>query len=326
VNEADVQAVNNEASALMKRGIALLDEGSHDAVAEALGLFERALELRKRLPIESAPLLRFGLAACWLNRADALVRLGGEDRLSAAIRSYDAGIILLRDLSLAEDARFPRRLAIAHQNRGLALQALGPAHAAEAIGAFTDAVAILDDEAAAPIPDRHHLLAVVCVNLANARASVESAGWETDARREALRAIALAADLEERDADAAEVGLKARHVLCRTVAARLSQTAPNQTMSGQTMPDDVHEATDAVDEGLDLARRWEQKGVARFRGVACDLFRFGARVYAVYQPHFLDEFVLENLDPAHSSAAYVGSAEMRMAAEEARGLLRERSG
>ena len=35
-----------------------------------------------------------------------------------------------------------------------------------------------------------------------------------------------------------------------------------------------------ADDGLVLARRWEQKGVARFRGIAYDLFRFGARVYA----------------------------------------------
>jgi hypothetical protein len=43
-------------------------------------------------------------------------------------------------------------------------------------------------------------------------------------------------------------------------------------------------------------------------------------VYALYQPHFLDEFVHDNLDPAGSSAEYVESDEMRAAAEEARAL------
>jgi hypothetical protein len=42
--------------------------------------------------------------------------------------------------------------------------------------------------------------------------------------------------------------------------------------------------------------------------------------FAVYQPHFLNEFIVENMDPRHSSAAYVESAEMRSAAQEALGL------
>jgi len=86
------------------------------------------------------------------------------------------------------------------------------------------------------------------------------------------------------------------------------------------MSDDVHEATDLADEGLGLVREWEQKGVSRFRAIACDLFRFGARVYAMYQPHFLEEFIHENRDPAHSSPGYVNSAEMRAATSEARRL------
>ena len=52
------------------------------------------------------------------------------------------------------------------------------------------------------------------------------------------------------------------------------------------------------------------------------MFRFGARVYARYQPQFLDEFIEENMNPATSSADYVTSQEMVMAAHEARGLLK----
>ena len=82
------------------------------------------------------------------------------------------------------------------------------------------------------------------------------------------------------------------------------------------MPDDVHQATDAVDDGLALVRFWEQNGEARFRNVACDLFRFGSRVYLMYQPQFLQEFLDENLDPAASSAAYVQDEDIRAAAQE----------
>jgi hypothetical protein len=287
-----------------------------DSVTEALVCFDRALELRRRLPIDAVPVLRYGLAACWLNRADALVRLGDAAQIPVALRAYDEGIALLRGLPLREDARFPRRLAMAYQNRGLALPAHGRPVGAEAVVAFTDAITILEHDQAALIPDRQYLLAAVWMNLANARASEATAESESLARDAALRAIALVTDLEMNDADAAEVGLKARHVLCQTIATRLSPA----TTSDEPIPDDVHEATDLVDDGLGLARRWEQEGVTRFRGIAYDLFRFGARVYERYQPQFLNEFVLDNIDPAQSSSDYVESAEMRSAVQEVFGF------
>ena len=112
--------------------------------------------------------------------------------------------------------------------------------------------------------------------------------------------------------DAAEVGLRARHVLCQALSTRLSRSTADKAI-----PDDVHSATDIVDDGLFLVRRWEQKGEPRFRDVAYDLFRFGARVYGRYQPQFLNEFVYDNIDPGQSSPGYVASAEMRSAALEA---------
>jgi hypothetical protein len=307
-----VLAVNAEASTLMKQGIQRLEDGDRTAIVEALSCFDRALELRRGLPVHDDPLLRYGLAACLLNRADALVRLGDADRVVDALDAFDEGIDVLRTLPPTADPRFPRRLAMACHNRGLALQAMGRP-VAEPIAAFTEALTILDAENAEGIADRQYLLAVVWTNLATARVFENTTQSEALARDAARRAMALVAGAEAVDGAAAEVGLKARHVLCQTIAARLSQPV---TADG-TMPDDVHDATDVADEGLDLVRQWEKKGVVRFRAIGFDLFRFGARVYAIYQPQFLNEFVLENLDPNRSSAEYVGSAEMRAAAQEA---------
>jgi hypothetical protein len=314
LDSSDINAIDAQASVLMKRGIALMDSGRPDVIPEALTCFDQARDLRSGLPIREDPVLRYGLAACWLNRADALVRLGDAAQISTALQSYDEGIALLGDLPFAEDARFPRRLAIAHQNRGLALQAQGMAGVADAVTAFADAIAVLEHEHAAAIPDRDHLLAVVWVNLAIAQAALGTDEACPLARDAAARAVSMVKDVEERDEHAAEIGLMARHVLCHTMARHLSAT------SDGTVNEDVHETTDIVDEGLGLARRWEQAGVVRFRAIAHDLFRFGARVYALYQPHFLDEFVRDNLDPARSSADYVDSQEMQAAAEEARAL------
>ena len=72
-----------------------------------------------------------------------------------------------------------------------------------------------------------------------------------------------------------------------------------------------------MDDALALVRRWEQRGITRFRTIAYDLFLFGARVYAGYQPEFLDEFVSDNTDPRSSSPDYV---QMCSAAGRALGL------
>lgn len=308
-----VQAIDTKASLSMKRGIRLLSDAQHqEEVREALRCFDEALEMRRHLPLEAAPMLRYGLAACWLNRADALMRLGEATEISSALYAYDEALQLLRSLPLSDDPRFPRRLAIAHQNRGLALYARGSSGTPAAVEALTDAITVLEHDCAALIADRKYLLAAAWMNLANARVSEGAAESVPLAHDAALRAMALVEDSEQRDADAAEVGIKARHVLCQTLAYRLS-------LATETMQDDVHEATDAVDEGLALIRHWESLTVTRFRSLAYDLFRFGARVYEKYQPQFLHEFVLENIDQQRSSRDYVESTEIRSAAREALG-------
>jgi tetratricopeptide (TPR) repeat protein len=312
LSSTDVLKINTQASVFMKKGIRLMDHTRPEAIAAALRCFDQALELRRRLPIETSPMLRYGLAACWLNRADALMHLETSEQTQMALCSYDEALTLLRDLPLHEDARFPRRLAIAYQNRGLALQSQDASAIAQAMQEFSKAIAILEDEHAAQISDRLYLLAAVWMNLANAGLAEASTQSVKRAEEAAYRAITLVADLETNDVHIAEVGMKARHVLCHTIARRLSQITDRDAR----MPSDVHDATDAADDGLALARRWEQKGVARFREIAVDLFRFGIRVYAKYQPQFLREFISDNMDPSRSCREYVESPAMCMAAQE----------
>jgi len=298
----ELQGIDAQASLFMKQGIRLLAAGESHATIEALALFDRALELRRRLPVETVPRFAYGLAACWLNRAEVLMQLedADVDCTSLAICAYDEAIRLLRKLPLHEDVRFPKRLAIAYQNRGLVLQA-GHSNLAGARAAFLEAIAVLDDDCSVLISDRQYLLGAIWLNVANACASVSDVESTAIAQDAARRALALVADLEAREPTAAEVGLKARHVLCQTLAPVLSHAI----MNGEVTPDDVHDATDAADEGLGLVRRWEQKGVVRFRDIASDLFAFGTRVYARFQPQFLDEFVRDNSEFAQSTDTLV---------------------
>jgi tetratricopeptide (TPR) repeat protein len=307
----DVEAADAPASDLMHQGMALMADPRPEAASEALACFDRALAIRMALPLETSPLLRFGVAACWLNRADALMRLSGAPQIAEAVRSCDEGIGVLRMLPLDDDPQFRRRLALAHHNRALFLQAQGRP-VGDAIADLDKALALLQSEAAAAIEDRPYLLSVVWTNLAHALAVEGSPEAVVRACAAASQAVALVSEFEAEAPGAAEIGLKARHALCRAFAQRLSAAQASDT----TTIDDVHEATDAVDEGLALARRWEQRGVAAFRGTAVDLFRFGLNVYLVYQPQFLQEFLDENLDPAASSDGYANDPDIVAAAKQ----------
>lgn len=314
---AEIELINQQASTLMKRGIALMEDPRREAAIDAVHCFDEALALRRQIQAGDSAFQGYLLAACLLNRADALVRLNDATPLAAALESYDEAIEVLRALPLHEDPLYPRRLAIGCQNRGLALQVRGlDGDAAAAAAAFADAIAVLEQEHSAAIPDRDYLRTVVWLNLANLRAADMTPDAIVQARDAAARALGYVGAAETEDVHAAAAGLRARHVLCRLCAHRLTQAD-----DAAEMPEDVHEATDAVDEGLALVRSWEQRGVDVFRGVAFDLLRFGARVYARYQPQFLDEFIAENTDPALASEGYVGDSDMRLAVHEAQLLL-----
>jgi hypothetical protein len=135
------------------------------------------------------------------------------------------------------------------------------------------------------------------------------------AREAAHRATSLVARVEANDADSAEFDLKARHVLCQTIARHLSL----KTAVGDAIGDDVHEATVVVDDGLGLVRQWEQKGIARFRGPTHDLF-YSARWCTNNTSRSFLAFIAENTESSPSSPDYVESVEIRSAALNALAL------
>lgn len=286
---SDAERINKDASVLMKLGIALLEERRPGAAAEALEFFNRALQMRLELPTGGDPFQAYLVAACWLNRGDALMQLAEADKVPAAINSYDEGIDVMSRVPLDDDPRYPRRLAMGLQNRGLALLAHG-GRVSEALDSFEQSLDMLESDAASPLADRDYLLAGVWANIAIARAADETPASDALSRAAALRAIGLAATFEADDVPSAEVGLKARYVLCQVIAGELPATVKR----GTSMPEAVHEATDHAEAGLALARRWEAKGELRFWPLAHDLYRFAEAVYERYQPQFLQEFRSEN--------------------------------
>ena len=274
----------------MHRGIDLLHQNSETALNEAVRCFDEAIALRRTLPLAGDPRHRYGLAAGWMNRGDALARIGGKEPLAESIRSYEEALGLLRDLPLEQDPLYPRRLAIAWINCGFAWQKVESAKARnEAAGCFREAIAVLDDSTAVAITDRDLLRAGALVNLAGTLLD-DPHSSASEARDAARKALHFVSEQERNNSAAAEAGFKARHLVCRSIAEESRD-------EGSIPPGLISEATDAVDEGLALARHWEKRGERRFRWLAEDLFRFGCRIYQAGQPHFLTEFILENLDP-----------------------------
>ena len=267
----------------MHQGIDLLEETDPAALEKAVRCFDRAIALRRTLPLEEEPFFRYGLSAGWINRGDALARLGGGQRLNDAVHSYDEALALLESLPLAEKVLYPRRLAITRINRGVALQQQEPSRDREAAVAFRAALDVLADPSAEAVTDLSALRAMAWANLAGAAALPDEA---FSAVREAL---GLTRAAEQADAAMAETGLKARHALCRRLVRDFA--------TARAIPDPlVAEATDAVEEGLALAREWETRGRADFDGVARNLFHFGCWIYGNRLPRFLAEFLGDSLD------------------------------
>ena len=303
---------NAMASGWMKRGIALLNENSAASLAASLHWFEGAIELRQTLPLEENSWYRYVLAAGWMNRGDALTRLGSAENLAEAVCSYDQALTLLRTLELESNPLFRKRLALAWMNRGITLQEQGtPVGLQAALASFDETIAVLRDPPALESAECRPILACALTNRGNALLRLTPPAPAL-ARESAEQALALIAPAEERDVLAAETGLKARHILCRAVASQLADRT-----SEITSDDLVAAATDAVDDGMKLARHWEARGERRFRDLAGELFRFGAHAYQIHQSHFLTEFLLENLDPSYSRDAFSGDPKMHTAAGEA---------
>jgi hypothetical protein len=302
---------NALASGWMKRGIALLNENTTASLTASLHWFEGAIELRLTLPLHENSWFRYVLAAGWMNRGDALTRLGSRENLAEAVRSFDHALVLLRTLELSNPL-FRKRLALAWMNRGIALQEQGTSLSlCAALESFDEAIVVLRGPLSPGGTAGRPLLACALTNRGNAllRMTPPVLALARDAAEEAL---ALIAGTEKQEVLAAEAGLKARHILCRAIASQLAARAA-------TIPsvDLVDTATDAVDDGMKLARHWEARGERRFRDLAAELFRFGARAYQMHQTHFLTEFLLENLDPSESSNAFPLDPKLHATASEA---------
>lgn len=239
-------------------------------------------------------------AIAWMNRGHELLLRGNDPSLAAALEAYNEAIALLRPLPLAENAGWANSLGAALMNRAQLLHRLhGTSQAALALAACDEAEQILRLLPADDNPWSRRNLSGTLVNRANLLLDL---GRHAEAAEAATSALVLAAPHERVEPVDADLALKARRALGDALGLLLVAPDANQ----ETI---ARQASDVVDDALELVRHWRDRQPDAFRGLALRFFRYGAQLYRFHQPHFLAEFLEENL-PAHD-------AEFRTVAEDA---------
>ncbi len=235
-------------------------------------------------PVSAAPLRDLGVA--WMNRGHALMLRDDDVSLVAALAAYNEAIALLRRLPSGENPSWANSLGAALMNRGQLLHRLhGVDRAAVALAAFDEAAAILRELPADDNPWPRRNLTGTLVNRANLLLDLTQFANAAGFAREALVFIA---PHEQRDATDADLALKARRALADALGQLLVAPGADQ----ETL---AREASDLVDDALALARFWAGRGEQAFASLALRFFHYGTQLYRIHQPHFLAEFIRENL-------------------------------
>lgn len=234
-----------------------------------------------------------------MNLGSVLTRMGPR-YLAMALAAYNEAIALKRRAEPGAGSAETVSLAAALINRGSLLHRLhGAAQAEAGFAAFDEAVALLRP---LPLADgspwiRRNLAGA----LLNRAALAMDAGQLEPARENCRVALVAVAAHERHDAVDADLSLKLRRLLCDALGHLF--VARDVDQDGL-----AREAAEAVDEAMDLARHWLAAGVAELRPLALRLFRFGAQLYRLHQPHFLAEFLRENLVLVRAEAEFLLAA------------------
>jgi len=228
-------------------------------------------------------------AIAWMNRGHELMLRGDETGLAGSLDAYNEAITILRRMPVAGNPAWANSLGAALMNRGHLLHRLhGTGQAAPALAAFDEAANVLkaistDDNA---WPRRN--LAGTLLNRANLLLDLGRLDAACTVARDAL---ALSLSHEREHLIDADLALKARRALADALGQLLVVRQADQE-------EFARQASDTVDDALAVIRHWSAQAGATLRLLAMRFFRFGVQLYRFHQPHFLAEFIEENLPPA----------------------------
>jgi len=272
---------------------------------------------------QDSPEARNAEAKVWMKRGIALLSADTPAALPEALDCFHHALAIRRELPYESSSFYRWLLTACWMNRSLALRSQStPDSRHQALLSLDHAQRVLEAGVTPERPMNNSMLATLLVNRAALLLEVAPPRM-LESMQAVEEVLSLCRPTEHHLLQAAEMGLKARHIFCRAVAMLL-ETPPVDT----TRADDwIHQATDKVDEAMRLTAAWEKPGMpGQFHALRHELFRFGCSLLLAYQPHFMAEFLLDVLDPGQGSpllaqdkALYQAGLEaLTLAAEELR--------
>ena len=240
------------------------------------------------LPANATSLELRDRAVAWMNRGHELLLRDDKGSLGGALDAYNEAIALFRRVSVVENPAWANSFGAALMNRGQLLHRLhGVTQAALALAAFDEAAALLRGLPSDPNPWPRRNLTGTLVNRANLLLDLNQFDSAELVAREAL---VLAAPHERVELVDADLALKARRALGDALGRLLVLPVADQDGIAR-------QASDIVDDALALIRHWSAQPGVSFYLLAMRFFRYGVQLYRFHQPHFLAEFIVENLPP-----------------------------
>lgn len=285
-------------------GLARLSGAKREDWESAVKSFDKAIEFRVAEQAADGSSTKWGESAGWMNRADALSKIGGESNLEDALTSLDPAIAILDRFDLDANPVFRTRIALAWMNRGnlLARLTLDYPHdyRGESIEAYEKAIAILRAGPIVEYPESRRMLAVALSNCSRARVQLYDSGQREHIEKESFETLGLIETAELEDPEMARLMLTTRV----TLGFALDQ-------------EKADEITDIVEEGL----REIQPFTAPYQDpndeLLGQLFWRGAKTYLDHFPQFLTEYLLEFLDPDDGDLHFAFSIGCQEAAVQA---------
>ncbi len=304
--DASAQTSPDLGSAFLFLGQILELQGKPEKLAEAGSSYDRARDIFTALPNQDAGLRRL-TALAWMNRGNVLQKLSKPEDIA----SYEQAIALLGDVQ--GDAEAQSVLAAVYLNRGSAFQRQNSPEARKsAADSFERAIQTLEKLGTDGSTQFVPLLAAARVNYAGALLGVPGSDFKT-IRTSAISALQIVGNAEANEYGAADLGLRARRVLCESIGLLLGNPNIPTAARGEL----VSEGTDVAESALSLGARWEQRNVPAFRPMVGWFFSFAAALYARQQPQFLSEFLADTLTADTSPAPWKASPQLAKIAIEA---------
>jgi hypothetical protein len=310
--EPSAQGSADLGSAFMFLGQILELQGKPEKLEEANIAYDRARDLFAALPQDNPGQRRLS-ALAWMNRGNVLQKLSKPDDVAA----YDQAISLLVDSP--DDIESRSVLSAIYMNRGSGLQRQNTPEARKtAAESFGSAVTTLEKLSSEGNSQFVPLLAAARVNYAGALLSVPGSEFKT-IRSSAIAALQIVANAEDKEIGAVDLGLRARRVLCESIALLLA----NPNLPSKPRGELISEGTDIAEAALGICASWEQKNVPNLRPMVGWFFSFGAALYARQQPQFLAEFLADTLQADKTPAPWKAAPQLAKIATEAITLARD---